>query len=101
MIFARFASLAFRTGQTLCECFGPGSVKTRSQLYVDDPAVTLAGPTAEVQSTIDTLLCWWLVFGLSLAWEKGMWALAGQRHLEHTSIGTEFFLIQMQGTTWG
>ena len=49
----------------------PGEVIVRSQVYVDDPAVTLAGDPKPMSATIDTLLCWWLVLGFPLAWDKG------------------------------
>ena len=71
LVFARFASLAFRTGQALCEAMHPGEVAVRGQLYVDDPAITLSGTVANMNATIDARLCWWMVLGLPLAWEKG------------------------------
>ena len=75
LVFARFASLAFRTGQALCEAMHPGEVAVRSQLYVDDPAITLSGTPTNMSSTIDDILGWWLVLGLPLAWEKGSWRM--------------------------
>ena len=41
------------------------------QLYVDDPAVAIAGTTSEREASVDVLLLWWLCLGLPLAWNKG------------------------------
>ena len=55
---------------------------------MDDPAITLAGSEADKQATVEALLCWWMVLGLPLAWDKGSWH-TGQSC--HEWIGVDFF----------
>ena len=71
LLFARAASLAMRSAQCLGQslCRKPDDFK--SQLYVDDPAITVAGSPEVVMGALDVVLLWWLVLGLPLAWKKG------------------------------
>ena len=58
LLFARAASLAMRSAQCLGEslCVKAGDFK--SQLYVDDPAITVCGPPKVVKPAIDAVLVW-------------------------------------------
>ncbi|CAK0899805.1 unnamed protein product, partial [Prorocentrum cordatum] len=59
----------------------------RLQLYVDDPAITLAGSDEGIHCNLDTVLGWWLALGLGLAWRKGVFTLGA-----HVWIGIQFEL---------
>ena len=61
--------------------------------------MTIVGHGQEKRSTVDTLLCWWLVLGLPPAWEKGSWHSG--LHNCHQWIGTEFFGTSVQDHTRG
>ena len=56
LLFARAASLAMRSAQCLGEslCRKPDDFK--SQLYVDDPAITVAGSPEVVMGALDAVL---------------------------------------------
>ena len=73
-------------GEALCVKVGD----FKSQLYVDDPAITVCGPPEVVTASIDAVLVWWLVLGLPLAWKKGK--LYGQ-HEEHVWIGVLYKVL--------
>ena len=77
MLYSRAASFAARTGQALLgrperQHQVPHLGRARLQLYVDDPAVAVAGKPSEIEASIDILLVWWLCLGLPLAWQKGL-----------------------------
>ena len=67
LLFARAVSLAMRSTQCLGDamCEEPGMFK--SQLYGDDPAITVAGSPTAVHKTLDVVLLWWFIIGLPLA----------------------------------
>ena len=44
--------------------------RARLQLYVDDPAVSLAGTHGWALTEASLPILWWLVLGLSLSWKK-------------------------------
>ena len=66
LVYARPASFASRTAQALMD-----PIRARLQLYVDDPALSLAGTRAWALTEASVPLLWWLVLGLNLAWKKG------------------------------
>ena len=82
LVYSRVACLAARTGQALLfdQPADSGIGHGRLQLYVDDPAVTLAGTTEQQMLAIDLLVCWFLVLGIPLSWRKGMYAGQGAIH---------------------
>ena len=45
--------------------------KSRVELYVDDPCITLAGTGVENRCTGAVALMWWLALGLRISWNKG------------------------------
>ena len=71
LIYSRAASFAARSAQALFDGSKGQDELVRSQLYVDDPAITVGGATADIHKKIDLLLLWWLVLGIPLAWKKG------------------------------
>ena len=74
LTYSRAATFAARSGQALlCEpARGVRSwARGRLQLYVDDPALTLCGNTAEQGLAVDLLVSWWLCLGIPLSWDKG------------------------------
>ena len=81
LMFARVASSAMRSSQCLANILLEGVGKYRSQLYVDDPALCVAGPKAAVVSTLDAVLLWWLILGLPLAWSKGSFFPESEQHI--------------------
>ena len=91
LVYSRVASFAARSGQGLL--YHPSSVSGlahgRLQLYVDDPALTLAGSEEEQNRAIDLLVLWFLVLGIPLSWQKGFF---GQIESGHTWIGVRFGL---------
>ena len=58
---------------------------SRSQLYVDDPAISVVGPLAVAEREVSFPLMWWLVLGPSLAWGKASFG-AGR----HEWVGVRF-----------
>ncbi|CAK0816832.1 unnamed protein product, partial [Prorocentrum cordatum] len=60
----------------------------RLQLYVDDPARTLAGTEADVQLNADVVLAWWLTLGLGLSWDKGVFTSG-----HHQWIGIKYDVV--------
>ena len=71
LVYSRAASFAARTAQALFNGVKGNDELVRSQLYVDDPAITVGGSKAEIQRKTDLILLWWLVLGIPLAWNKG------------------------------
>ncbi|CAK0901597.1 unnamed protein product [Prorocentrum cordatum] len=83
LVYSRLGSFIARSTQAmLC------SDECRLQLYVDDPALTLAGTEAMNQLNADVALRWWLALGLGLAWKKGVFAVGG-----HQWIGIRFDIV--------
>jgi hypothetical protein len=66
LVYARPASFAARTGQALL-CRD----RAKLQLYVDDPALALAGSREWALTEGSLPILWWLVLGLKLSWAKG------------------------------
>ena len=92
LVYSRVASFAIRSAQALLEADPSLQLgKARCQLYVDDPAVVIAGSLQERARTFDLLLLWWQVLGIPLAWPKGSVSLE-----QHTWIGANF-TIQSRG----
>ena len=89
LLFARFASFAMRTGQCVANKVSGKRGEVHSQVYVDDPAITVVGPRKRAQHALDCILVWWLVLGLPLSWKKGHVYDSGERHIW---IGVEFHL---------
>ena len=87
LLFARFASFAMRTGQCVANKVCKKSGVVHSQVYVDDPALTVVGPPKQYQHALDCILIWWLLLGLPLSWKKGHYYDNGQKHVW---IGVEF-----------
>ena len=61
-VYSRVASFAARTAAALMD-----QSICRSQLYVDDPAISVIGPLAVAERELSIPLMWWLVLGPSLA----------------------------------
>ena len=71
LVFGRVGSFAARYGQALLD-----PVRARHQLYVDDPAVVVAGELEELHVETDLLLTFWLALGFRLSWKKGAFVQA-------------------------
>ena len=71
LVYARPASFASRTAQALLQ-------KDRAclQLYVDDPALSVAGTKQWALREGSLPILWWLILGLKLAWKKGSFGRA-------------------------
>ena len=91
LLFARVSSMAMRSVQCLADVTVAKAGAFRSQLYVDDPALCVAGSKATVSRALDTALLWWLILGLPLAWEKGAFYPTAD---EHIWIGVLFRLLE-------
>ena len=65
LVYSRPASFASRTAQALME---PG--RSKLQLYVDDPALSLLGTRTWALTEGSIPILWWLVLGLKLSWSK-------------------------------
>ena len=90
LLGARAVSLAMRSAQCLGDAMCEETGMFKSQLYVDDPAITVAGSPTTGPKTRDVVLLWWLVLGLPLAWKKGM---VYDKTEEHTWIGVTFRVL--------
>ena len=60
-----------------------------SQVYVDDPALTVVGPPRRGQRVLDCTLVWWLLLGMPLSWTKGH---VHEELGKHVWIGVEYSL---------
>ena len=94
LVFSRVASFAARTAQGLLRPRrggdGPDHVAHgRVQLYVDDPAVSLAGSLSDNLAAADLIITWWLLLGIPLAWKKGVFT-SGAPLQTHRWIGADF-----------
>ena len=78
--FPRVASFAARTAAALMD-----QSICRSQLCVDDPALSVIGPLAVAERELSIPLMWWLVLGPSFAWEKASFGPGA-----HNWIGVRF-----------
>ena len=67
LVYCRVASLVARSTQAFLD-----PELARLQLYMDDPALTVAGDPTACQLEHDLVLIWWLVLGVKLAWQKGV-----------------------------
>ena len=67
LLFGRVASFAMRTGQCVANAVCKRSGAVHSQVYVDDPALTVVGPPKIAQHALDCILMWWLLLGLPLS----------------------------------
>ena len=91
LVYSRVASFAMRTAQAMFQRKPTEGPRLRSQLYVDDPAVTASGSEEEVQLAFDLVLAWWLALGIPLAWAKGK-VVAGKE--EHDWIGVCYKVVR-------
>ena len=83
LTYSRAATFAARSAQALLSSPVVGShawALGRMQLYVDDPALTLAGPTVQQQLSVDLVVAWWLCLGIPLSWDKGSLACSAAAH---------------------
>ena len=83
--YSRAASFAARSAQAIISPspqspLPPELAVGRMQLYVDDPALTVAGNTSQRHLSLDVVLAWWLVLGIPLAWAKGSLTYGRQQH---------------------
>ena len=110
LVFARAASFAARSAQALVRvdfdsALGhSGAGPARLQLYVDDPAVTVAGTPDQREMTLDIMVLWWLCLGLPLAWAKGLFTVGlhrwiGANYLIHRTKDAEETLREILGET--
>ena len=90
LLFARLSSMAMRSVQCLVNALVGSAGFFRSQLYVDDPALCIAGETSTVSLATDATLVWWLVLGLPLAWDKVAFYETAATHIW---IGVLFTLL--------
>jgi hypothetical protein len=67
--WGRFGALLSRLTQTIV-----GSANARAQLYVDDPAIAVMGTVAHRSKTVYTILLWWSVLNIPLAWSKAQYS---------------------------
>ena len=63
----------------------------KSQLYVDDPALTFTGTKTRIRKTLDAVLLFWLILGMPLAWKEGSFFMDNERH---TWIGVLFSISE-------
>ena len=82
--------MAMRSVQCLVNTLVGSAGFFRSQLYVDDPALCIAGDKSTVSLATDATLVWWLILGLPLAWDKGAFYEAAATHIW---IGVLFTLL--------
>ena len=98
LVYSRVASFTSRSGQALL--FHPqqksGIGHGRLQLYVDDPALVVAGNRKQQMEAIDLLVCWYLVLGIPLSWSKGHYSEASAKH---EWIGVQFQVREKGVTT--
>ena len=90
LLFARLSSMAMRSVQCLVNALVGSAGFFRSQLYVDDPALCIAGDKSTVSLATDATLVWWLILGLPLAWDKGAFYETAATHIW---IGVLFTLL--------
>jgi len=84
LVYSRAASFGARTAQALLRTSSSspglrGGAPGLLQLYVDDPALVLAGSEEQCAVSVDVVALWWLVLGLPLAWAKGSYAAGPHR----------------------
>ena len=91
LLYSRVSSFASRSGQALLLDPDVSAARAALQLYVDDPAVTLAGSYEARARAADLLLLWWLVLGIPMSWAKGQFSSAKRGH---TWIGVVFKLLR-------
>ena len=91
LVYSRVASFAIRTAQALFSKKATSGPRLRSQLYVDDPALTARGTKKEVTLAFDLVLLWWMSLGIPLAWAKG--AVSHNKE-EHDWIGVRYRLVK-------
>ena len=89
LVYSRIASFAARTAQALLlqHASAGGIAQGMLQLYVDDPALTLAGDHKQQRRAIDVFTLWLLVLGIPLSWSKGSYV---DNKLGHSWVGVEF-----------
>ena len=80
LVYSRVASFAMRSAQAMFSRSATGP-RVRSQLYVDDPAITARGHLEDIQLAFDLVLLWWLVLGIPLAWAKGATSAGTDKHV--------------------
>ena len=56
-------------------------LQARLKLYMDGPALALAGTLAEVHDCVDLVVLCWLVLGVGVAWRKGSLVLLSETPL--------------------
>ena len=77
LVFSRAASVASRSAQAL---LGPLDRESRTtehdaiargrlQLYVDDPVLSCVGTKAQVKTSVDIVLLWWMILG---SWARSL-----------------------------
>ena len=74
LLFSRAASWATRSAQAeLGTPLEPADNLARAslQLYVDDPALALAGDRRARRKAVDICLRFWTALGIPLSWRKG------------------------------
>ena len=72
LVYCRVASFAAR-----CTAAMLANLQARLQLYMDDPALSVAGDRASILATIDAVIVLWLVLGIKVAWRKGSLVFLG------------------------
>lgn len=66
LVWARMAALVGRISQSMFR-----SLRSRIQLYVDDPMVTMRGTQEQIHDMCDKILLLWTLLGLQISWGKG------------------------------
>ena len=65
LVWGRAAAFIGRSTQSLL-------VRGRTEVYVDDPCLVLAGTGDEARRLATRALMWWLALGLRISWPKGV-----------------------------
>ena len=95
LVYSRAASFACRSAQALLgpqrhrspDDFTNRLALARSQLYVDDTSLAVAGEERKIGATIDLYVLWLLLLGVPIAWAKGELTFGST---PHRWIGIEF-----------
>ena len=72
LVYCRVASFAAR-----CTAAMLANLQARFQLYMDDPALSVAGDRASILATIDAVIVLWLVLDSRVAWKKAALVFLG------------------------
>ena len=74
LLYSRVVGFLARASQALLMALEArhSAARCHMQVYVDDPAITMAGTVRQRLESVNCLLLFWLCLGVPLAWRKGM-----------------------------